>query len=66
MSQQRTISNVRSIRPLNQNEKDAIRDALEHYIALYPRKKTGNDLTWSQRIILEDMLDGLMWAEPGS
>lgn len=52
-----SISHIREIRPLNQNERSAIGKALQFYIAQNGEKKAS-----VQKIILEEMLYELMWA----
>jgi len=46
-----------SIRSLNEHERQSIQDALNHYIETQPNK------AWSQKVILADMLDGLLWCD---
>lgn len=48
---------VCEIRSLNGNERQSIRVALEEYIARH-----GEDKAWSQKVILETMLEYLFWG----
>lgn len=48
------------IKSLTQYERESIRTALEHYIASVPDKQS-----WSQKVILSDMLPNLMWMARG-
>lgn len=50
---------VRSIQTLNENERGAIREALAEYICNHPGKSS-----YVQKIILDEMLEVLMWAKP--
>lgn len=50
--------NIKNIRPLNDAERKAIGSALSYYITVHGDKKS-----WSQKVILEEMLYELMWAE---
>ena len=58
MSDRRTIK-VTTINVLNTTEREAIRVALDEYISRHGDKKA-----WSQKVVLEDMLDGLLWSKP--
>jgi hypothetical protein len=52
------VMNVKSIRPLNDDERRAIGSALREYIANNGEKKA-----FAQKVILDEMLYELMWAD---
>jgi hypothetical protein len=51
---------ITQLTKLNLNETQAIRAALTYYISVFG--SPNHDRAWSQRVILEDMLDKLYWA----
>jgi hypothetical protein len=53
----KSISNITKITALNNFERGSIRKALEEYIANHPGKAS-----FAQKIILDEMLDVMMWA----
>ena len=55
-----TISEkVVRIMPLTMAENNILRDALQHYI-----DSKGEKTAYGQKIMLDEMLDDLMWAVP--
>ncbi len=47
-----------NIRSLNDVEQQSIRNALQFYVDHFGEKKA-----WSQKVILDDMLTGLLWCD---
>lgn len=55
--------NIKMIRPLTLAERGAIEKALQDYVDRYGFEPRRHDPALGQRIVLEQMLDGLMWAD---
>ena len=49
-----------SIKPLTLGERTAIKQALEFYVRSHSDRES-----WAQNIVLNEMLDSLMWADFG-